>query len=851
MRAFTRTVACIILLSSVALAGDSARSIYNKAVKAEASQDYETAYELYKQLYDKHPDDLKYQVPYERTRFLAAASKVKRGQKLRDQGKVAEALEQFLRAAAIDPSNDMAVQEARRTQEIIKAQPQEGGPATTGPPLAQEEDSLHKRLEEAGGPVELGALSNVPLQALHSTADSKQIYETIGKLAGINVLFDPDYTSRRLSVDLQGITIQQALDIVALESRTFWRPVTPNTIFVAADTQTKRRELEQNVIKTFYLGNVATPTDLQDVVNAIRTILEVQRIQQIPSQNAIVVRGTPDQLTLAQKMIDDIDKSKPEVIVDVVVAQVRRDKVRQMGVLPPQNATVALQGSNTTASGTTGGTTTTTGGGLNFNNLQHLNSTNYAVTIDPLHAELLFSDSNTKILENPRVRSADGIKASLKIGDRIPIATGSFGTPLGVGTGVGALGVNTQFQYLDVGVNIDITPHVHPDGEVSLKIAGEISNQTGTSSIGGISQPIISRRSVDQEIRLKDGEMNILGGILEDQITDNNAGTPILGQIPILKYLFAQNDKERHTNEVIFLLVPHIVRSQELSVLNRREYDVGTGVGIDLRKTDKGGAKPEPLTRGQNGAPATNPVANPATTPAGTAAAGVQARPTAQMPVQQPQQTPAQPQQQTDQPASGAAQQQQTTSPLVQPGSPQQNPGALGAAGQPASMPAGTAAASGAAGSNAPDTSKPSPGTPAGPVNLRLDPPTLAPGQGSSFAVNVILSGGQDVASVPIQITYDPKVLQFVNVSNGDFLAKDGQPVALVHRDDPKSGALQVTAQRPPGSAGVTGNGVVFNLMFMAKAKGTGVISITTPGARNSQNQPLQVMGSQASVNVQ
>src|SRR5947209_15121110 len=269
-------------------------------------------------------------------------------------------------------------------------------------------------------------MSNIPLAALKINNDSKFAYETIGKVAGINVLFDPDYQPRKLTIELNGgTTFQEALDIVALESRTFWRPVTPNTIFIAADTPTKRRELEQSVIKTFYLGNVSTPTDLQDVVNAIRTILEVQRIQQIPSQNAIVVRGTPDQLALAQKMIDDIDKSKPEVVVDVVVAQVRRDKVRMMGILPPQNATVALQGTNTSTTGTGTGTgtgTTTTSSGLNFNSLQHLNSTNYAVTLDPVHAQLLFSDSNTKILENPRIRAADGIKASLKIGDRIPVA---------------------------------------------------------------------------------------------------------------------------------------------------------------------------------------------------------------------------------------------------------------------------------------------------------------------------------------------------------------------------------------------------------------------------------------------
>ena len=232
------------------------------------------------------------------------------------------------------------------------------------------------------------------------TNDSKVAYETVGKLAGINVLFDPDYTPRQIPLRLHNVSLQEALDIIALASRTFWRPVTPNTIFVAQDTQAKRRELEQNVVKTFYLGNVSTPTDLQDIVNSIRTVLEVQRIQQIPSQSAIVIKGTPDQLALASKMIDDIDKSKPEVIVDVVVAQVRRDKLRNLGITPPQTFSAALQGTNTTSS-STGGTNTNTTSGLNFNDLQHLNSTNYAVTVDSLKAVALFSDADTKDHADP------------------------------------------------------------------------------------------------------------------------------------------------------------------------------------------------------------------------------------------------------------------------------------------------------------------------------------------------------------------------------------------------------------------------------------------------------------------
>ncbi len=139
---------------------------------------------------------------------------------------------------------------------------------------------------------------------------------------------------------------------------------------------------------------------------------------------------------------------------------------------------------------------------MNFNDLQHLNSTNYAVTIDPLKAVALFSDADTKIMQNPKIRATDNEKATLTIADKIPIATGSFGTPLGIGTGVGSVGVNTQFTYTDVGVKMEITPRVHPDGQVTLKTSLEISNLNGSQTIGGITQPIISTRKVEHTIRL-------------------------------------------------------------------------------------------------------------------------------------------------------------------------------------------------------------------------------------------------------------------------------------------------------------------------------------------------------------
>src|SRR3954469_1296723 len=382
MRHLFQSAALALVLSLVGaplLADDSAKSLYNKGKDAEVRQDYEKAFQFYQQAWDKKPKEVKYRISMQRTRFLAAASYVHHGQQLRDKGQLDEALQLFLKAREIDPSSFIADQEVRRTQAIIDAGKTNPGEA---PATLPRKSPLSKRIEEAEGPVELAAISETPI-TLRMTEDTKVIYEPIGKLAGVNVLFDPDYTSRRVKIDLNGVTLNQALDILALESKTFWRPVTPNTIFIATDSVSKRKELEQNVIKTFYLSNVSAPTELQDTVNAIRTLAEISRIQQMPSQSAIVVRGTPDQVALAEKIINDMDKAKPEVVIEVAVLQVRRDKLLNLGITPPTSVTGQLAQnlpSSTTTTGQgnagNGGTvTTSTGtqpGTINLNSLANL-----------------------------------------------------------------------------------------------------------------------------------------------------------------------------------------------------------------------------------------------------------------------------------------------------------------------------------------------------------------------------------------------------------------------------------------------------------------------------------------------
>ena len=274
-----------------------------------------------------------------------------------------------------------------------------------------------------------------------------------------------------------------------------------------------------------------------------------------------MVRGTPDQIALAEKLVDDLDKARPEVIVDIAVLQVSKDKSRTLGLSPPTSATVTLQSNiNTTTTTTTTGTTTPSSSapGWNLNTLGNLNATDFQVTIPSANLSAVMGESDTKMLQNPQVRALDNQKATLKIGERVPVATGSFQPGIG-GVGINPL-VNTQFQYLDVGVNIDVTPHVHADREVTLKITMEISSVVGQSSIGGISQPIIGQKKIEHEIRLADGESSLIGGIFDDSQTKSLSGIPGLAQIPILGYFFGQKTQDHAQDETVFAITPHIIR---------------------------------------------------------------------------------------------------------------------------------------------------------------------------------------------------------------------------------------------------------------------------------------------------
>ncbi len=563
------------MVLAVSLPGyaDQASAAYKRGVQAEAANKYDEAFQAYNQAHLLKPKDARYFTAYTRLRFYAALEHIRQGQLLRDSGKLQEALIEFQHGADTDHTNFVAKEEARRTEDMIRKQSRKKEEA---PPPSQ----LDQMAEEAAGPVELAPISNTLIN-LRLSETATMVYKTIAKLAGINVLFDQDYKPQKITIELNDVTLREALNVVALQTKTFWQATSSNTILVAADTPTKRKEMQDTVMKTFYLKNVSTANELQEAANTLKGILDLTRLQLIPNQNALILRGTRDQMVVAQKLLSDIDKPKPEVVIDIAVLQVSRDRIRTIGVNPPTSANVALV-PNSSGSGSTG---SGSGGAWTINSLGTMvNATNFQVSIPGASLSMLMSDSDTKLIQNPEIRALDNEKATLKIGDRVPVATGSFGAAAG-GGGVSAL-VNTQFQYLDVGVNIDITPHIHSENEVTLKMTLEVSSVSGTQNIGGISQPVIGQRRIEHETRLEDGEVNLVGGILEDTETHSLAGYPWLTKIPILKYLFGQEDRERQENEIVFAITPHIVRAQNVTDENLRLVDLGPGTGVSVRYKD-------------------------------------------------------------------------------------------------------------------------------------------------------------------------------------------------------------------------------------------------------------------------
>jgi len=800
----------------------------------EMRRDFDKALENYELALASDTSDVEYQLMTRRARFQAGQMHVDNGLKLRTEGKLDEALGEFNKGYAIDPSSTSAEQEIRRTLRMIEREKLRKANGGKDPESAEQrgmspsqtaKKAAEQREADMMAPPELKVTQTQALDLKISNQPVKTLYETVGKMAGINVLFDsdlPNDPSKRLSLDLKDSQLEDALDYIALLTHTYWKPVSANTIFVTQESVTKRRDYEDHVTRVFYLSNVTSAPELQEVMTAVRTVTNVRNIFPVSSQNALVVRGTVDQIELAEKIILDIDKPKSEVLVDMIVLEVNADRIRQLA------ATVAPGGLNMTATSTPGG-----GGSTTLKGIASLGLGDWTTTMPSGVLQATLSDTRAKILTSPQLRGIEGQKASLKIGDRYPYASGSFQSA--VGTGGGLPYAQTQFQFADIGVNVDITPRIHGSDEVTLQVDFEISNITQTINVGGVDQPVIGQRKVSHIIRLREGEAALIGGLMQVTQTSTRSGWPFLMDIPIIGKLFTQSDTENKTENLIVVLIPHIMRSPDVSAANLRGVASGNDQvwRVGYRHQTPHAAQPIPnatlpVTPGDAQPPVAQPqaaVLAPGGAPAGppinaAAPAPPPAPQGAQPGAQAPQPAPA-----DTSPAQSAEAKPQEVQP--QPEAPPQQPQAA----QPK-----------------PEAAQQTPADSQQGPSVVMVPSATEIQTGATVTVQLNVSNVKDLTAAPMRVKYDAAVLKLVEVRAGSFLGELGKQVIFSEVRSRQGGETKIQLQRLAGAGGVGGSGTLLTLKFVGKSAGTTSISVADFSLRDSKLQPLQATPPQTSV---
>jgi general secretion pathway protein D len=441
-------VAALALILALA-AGAAAKSrkgekAFKEARVAEEQRDYDKALELYEKALSEAPSNPGYLLGMRRVRFQAGQAHVDKGRKIRTEGKLDEALIEFQRAFAIDPSSSIAEQEIRRTAQMIERErkrAEESGKAQATPedrgltPAQQARKEAEQKIASALPPPELKPL-NPQISTLKMTNQPvKVLFETVAKLAGVNVIFDPEYQAqpgKNYSVDLANIALDEALDHLGVITKSFWKPLSENTIFVTQDSPTKRRDYEDYVVKVFYLQNITTVQELQEIAVSIRSVTDIRRLFTYNAQNAILIRATADQVALAEKLLQDLDKPKAEVVIDIIVMEANRTKSRSLAATIANGTTAGISQAisftprSSIVSGTTSSdsdtststTTTTTSSTIALANIGKVNTNDFSLTLPGAFVQALMSDRDTRILQSPQLRAADGAKATIKIGDR-------------------------------------------------------------------------------------------------------------------------------------------------------------------------------------------------------------------------------------------------------------------------------------------------------------------------------------------------------------------------------------------------------------------------------------------------
>ncbi len=517
----------------LALAVGACRTIsldYQQGLKAELNKNYDEAIQAYQKAALSHPNDSAYRLALFRARASATLYFLQQARTLVAQNKRKEAEVNYRKALLFDPQNFQASRELQ---------------ALLSPP--EKKDKNGDKLE---GPVRLKGTAEPLNLSFRNEVSLRSIFQTLGRLAGVNFLYDDTFRDTNLAIDLTGKDLQQAVNFLCVASKNFSRVIDERTVIIVPDNVQKRMQYELNAIKTFYLSNIDAADVQMRLTSLVKTQYKVPTIQVDKNLNTVTIRDTPQAVALAEKILRQWDKAKGEVLIDIEIMEVDRIREKNLGIDLSQGA---LAGALIPESGVD------SDGFFKLQGLDLGNLANYQITVPTAIAAILATDSDTKIIAQPKIRGVAGEKLEYVVGQKVPIVNSTFAA-------IAAGGLSTQpivnYNLQDIGITIKMTPRVHLEGEVTLEIELEVSSIAGEGTAG---IPIIANRSVKNTVRLKDGETNLLAGLLRDEERRSVGGITGLKDLPLLGQLFSATKKQIEQTDLVMTITPHIIRPVEIS----------------------------------------------------------------------------------------------------------------------------------------------------------------------------------------------------------------------------------------------------------------------------------------------
>ncbi len=764
------------------------------------------------------------------------------------------AAQRYQRVLGLDPSNEPARAGMRRldmanrhTQTIAQARSAVDkkefdsartllGAVFTEDPANKDALALQRALSEAAPAAAtesaLGKAYKKPISIEFKDVSLKQVFEVISRTSGLNFLFDKEvHTDQKTSIFLKNSTIESAVHFTLLTNQLEQRILDANTLLIYPNTAAKQHEYQDLIVRSFFLTNA----DAKVVANTLKTIVKSRDVVIDEKLNMLIVRDSADAIRVAEKLVALHDVPEPEVMLEVEILEVKRTRLLELGIQWPSSLSLTPLSLAGTAAG-----------GLTLRDLRRQNGGTLGAGIGPITAKARQDDSDAKLLANPRIRTRNHEKAKILIGERVPNIT-TTATSTGF--------VSESINYVDVGLTLNVEPTIYLDNDVAIKVQLEVSNivsQLKTQS-GSVAYQI-GTRTANTVLRLKDGETQVLAGLINDEDRRSGTKVPGLGELPLVGRLFGSGTDDNQKTEIVLSITPHLIRNIQRPDASAAEFRSGTDTSFKSSPSAGGAGAASPpastltststsTSRTQSALSANSPPGSPSGSPSGAppgAPPGSTRGSTQGSPPSSPQGSP-------------------TTAPPIAPAS--LSPGQGLTAAPRVKSPSTTTASTLSAAPEAKLTEVEQSGnTSAPPSPERISAPTLpqaivtagailpAVGQvqlqwqgpasiksGETFSLQLLMQSDKPVTGLPMALAYDNKVLQVINVSEGEFLKEGGARTSFNSRVEQR-GRILLTVTR-------IGDGGATNLAEVATVTFKALTPATATSVQMVSNTPIGVAG--------